>query len=177
MPETFPRAVREGDSYAMSKRESEKRFAQAATPAVIARLFAFIGPHLPLDRNFAAGNFIKDALSGGPIRIEGDGTPLRSYLYAADLAIWLWTLLVNGEPGRAYNVGSDEPLSILQLARRVETIAALTSGVAIAKTPNPGVPPKRYIPSIERARSELHLAPLISIDEGIRRMLEWAKQH
>ncbi len=93
--------------YAQLKRASESLLADKA---VIARLFAFIGPYLKLDANFAAGNFIRDALKGGPITVQGDGTAIRTYLYAGDLAAWLWTLLVEGEG--TYDVGGDIPITI-----------------------------------------------------------------
>jgi dTDP-glucose 4,6-dehydratase len=173
IPEDFVGTLQPRNLYEQSKRESEILFVQSTPRAVIARLFAFIGPYLPVDKNFAVGNFVRDALLGGPIRIDGDGTPLRSYLYAADLAIWLWTILLSGESARPYNVGSDQPVSILDLAKTVEQVCGVTKGISIAKTPTPGEKPKRYVPSIDRARSELDLQPLISLDEGIRRMFQW----
>jgi nucleoside-diphosphate-sugar epimerase len=143
--------------------------AQYGFDALIARLFAFVGPRLPLDANFAVGNFLRDAMSGGPIRIQGDGTPYRSYLYAADLAIWLWTILVKGESCRPYNVGSAEEITIAGLARAVAENTRPGTPIEIAREPVPGAPAARYVPSIERARQELNLSPLIGLPEALRR--------
>jgi dTDP-glucose 4,6-dehydratase len=140
---------------------------------MIARLFAFAGPHLPLDLNFAIGNFVRDALKGGPIQIAGDGTPKRSYLYAADLAVWLWTILLRGQPARPYNVGSDEEVNIAELAELVLRNAAPGTSIEIAQSPKPGVPPARYVPCVNRAREELGLRVRIPLDEAIRRMFDW----
>jgi dTDP-glucose 4,6-dehydratase len=141
--------------------------------AIIARCFAFCGPHLALKSNFAIGNFICDALAKRPIRIQGDGTPYRSYLYAADLAVWLWALLVRGKSERAYNVGSDEAVTIAELAKAVAEMAGSKEGIRIAQQPQPGAAPLRYVPSIERARAELGLEPRITLNEGIMRTFDW----
>ncbi|MGE3759992.1 MAG: NAD-dependent epimerase/dehydratase family protein, partial [Pseudobdellovibrionaceae bacterium] len=86
----------------------------------IARCYSFIGPYLPLDIHFAAGNFLKAVLDNDPIKIGGDGSPFRSYLYSADLIVWLLTILVKGESSKPYNVGSEDPVSILDLAKAID---------------------------------------------------------
>jgi len=139
----------------------------------IARGFAFVGPHLPLNAHFAVGNFIRDALAGGPIRVQGDGTPYRSYLYAADLALWLWTILVNGKSGETYNVGSDQDITIADLARLVAATVAPCAAVQILTPTVPGTPASRYVPCIDRARHDLGLAPLIPLPEAIARTAQW----
>jgi len=163
--------------YGQAKRISEFLCAsyghESGFAVVLARLFAFTGPYLPLDINFAAGNFVRDALRGGPIRVAGDGSPFRSYLYAADLAIWLWRLLVEGQPARPYNVGSGEEVSIGRLAKIVANAATPPCEVDIARQPVPGAEPSRYVPSVERALRELGLRPLVPLEEGVRRMLAW----
>jgi dTDP-glucose 4,6-dehydratase len=139
----------------------------------IARCFAFVGPRLPLDANYAIGNLIGDALAGRELRISGDGTPLRSYLYAADLTAWLWTLLFKGAPGEAYNVGSGKFLSIRQLAELVRSEVAPEACIKVAGLPLSSAPPSRYVPDNEKACRELGVAEWIDLPEAIRRTADW----
>jgi dTDP-glucose 4,6-dehydratase len=180
IPETFsggPYTTDLGAAYGHGKRLSEFACSSYAPlfgfEAVIARLFAFVGAYLPLDANFAVGNFIGDALAGRPIRIAGDGTPRRSYLYGADLAVWLWTMLLAGRAGRIYNVGSPRDVSIRELAEAVVEATGARAGVEVAGTPVPGAPPLRYVPDTALAGRELGLRAEISLHDGIRRTFDW----
>jgi nucleoside-diphosphate-sugar epimerase len=126
--------------------------------------------------HFAIGNFIRDGLKGGPILVNGDGTPYRSYLYAADLAIWLWTLLINAPSCRPYNVGSNQDMTIGAVAQTVLQETALGGEIVVAQIPNPRQAPARYVPSTERARIELGLTERINLPEAIRKSLQWTKE-
>jgi nucleoside-diphosphate-sugar epimerase len=177
-PEDFmggPDPLDPRSAYAEGKRMAEWLSATASRTsgleAKIARGFTFLGPYLPIDTHFAAGNFIADALAGRPIVVQGDGTTVRSYLYIADLAIWLWTILLRGESGRAYNVGSEQAINIKDLAGLVARIAGLP--VEVRGTAVVGEKPDRYVPSTLRARTELHLQEHIDLSESIRRTLAW----
>ena len=189
VPEDFtggPDPLDPRSAYAEGKRAAEHLCAIACLPPpagaglhiTIARCFAFVGPHLPLDTHFAIGNFIRDALAGSPIRVNGDGTPYRSYLYAADLAEWLFTILLRGQVGRAYNVGSEEAVSIRELAECVADAsvampARARPAVAVARPPAPGVTAARYVPWCRRAAAELGLQPGAPLKTAVERTLRF----
>lgn len=173
-------SLRIGDpaaAYAEAKRAGEflcaLEHAAGGLETVSARAFAFLGPHQPLHLGAAVGNFLADALAGRPIQIAGDGTPLRSYLYAADLAVWLWHLLLRGRSGTAYNVGGAEALSIRALAELVAEVVEPGLEVRIAGTPVPGRPPERYLPDLTRAATELGLFPRIALREALAATAAW----
>jgi len=142
----------------------------------IARCFAFVGPYLSLDIHYAIGNFIRDALKGGPIEVKGDGTPYRSYLYAADLAIWLWTILFRGESCLPYNVGSDRDVTIKQLADIVANTFEPVRQVKINQKHVAGEPTERYVPSISRTSSSLGLRVHVDVEKAIKKSLIWQRK-
>lgn len=183
VPETWlggPDSLAPENVYAEGKRAAELLCAlvhqSSSLECKIARCWAFCGPHLPLDQHFAIGNFIGDVLAGRPIRIQGDGTPRRSYLYAADLAIWLWTILFRAPALVPINVGSDHDVSILELAQTVAATLNPATEILVARQPVPGAPPLRYVPSIDRAREMLDLREITPLEEGIRRTTAWIRR-
>jgi len=186
VPETYiggPDPLLLQSSYDEAKRMAE-HFCVAysqGTPLepVIARCFAFVGPHLPLDQHFAIGNFMRAAIEGKSIEVHGDGTPHRSWMYMSDLAVWLWTLLVQGQSHSAYNVGSDEDYTIASAAKlvaqtlRPDGAGGSTLPVHIHGVADPLSRASHYVPSIERARQELGLKVRVPLAEAVRRTACW----
>jgi dTDP-glucose 4,6-dehydratase len=180
IPEDYPGAPDTTDpasAYAEGKRAGELLCTLTAKrtglQSKIARCFTFVGPYLPLDIHFAVGNFIRDGLAGGPIRVKGDGTPHRSYLYAADLAVWLWTILFRGKSCVPYNVGSEQSLSITNLADKVASCFPQPMGVHVAEKPLPGAPVERYVPLVQRALKDLGLCQTIQLEQAVRNTIAW----
>jgi nucleoside-diphosphate-sugar epimerase len=179
MPEEYlgaPNLQYTGSAYGEGKRAAELFCAiyarQHEIQPTIARGFAFFGPHMALDGPYAIGNFLRDALSGGPLMVKGDGSALRSYLYAADMAIWLWTICLRGHICRPYNVGSDQGLSIAETAWAVARCWEPSVAVRMAQQPNARSAVERYVPSVQRARSELGLTQTIDFQAGLKRWIK-----
>jgi dTDP-glucose 4,6-dehydratase len=141
----------------------------------IARCFAFVGPHLLLDKHFAIGNFIGDLIENKSIVIKGDGTPVRSYLYVSDLVIWLLTILIKGKNCYPYNVGSEEEVSIEKLARIIAKFSKTPLDVEIkTKKSNLNII-DRYVPSTKRAQEELGLKQIIDLESSIYKTKRFAE--
>lgn len=164
------------NAYAEGKRAAEMLCAiyakQFALDVVNARIFALLGPLLSLDIHFAAGNFIMDALAGRTITVQGAGTAVRSYLYVADLTVWLWSILMRAPAGAVYNCGSEHAVSIAELAERVATTLD-GMGHEVLGRPDQGWNPGRYVPSTARIRQELGMVETVDLDEAIRRTALW----
>jgi nucleoside-diphosphate-sugar epimerase len=142
----------------------------------VARCFALLGPYLPLDAQFAAGNFIRDGLNNKTLEVNGDGTACRSYLYAADMVVWLLTILIHGEPNQNYNLGSDQSISIKALAETISTIIYDEHKVSIAAQPKQHAPIQQYVPDITKVKNELNLIPYTDLKTAIRKTIAWQVQ-
>jgi len=176
IPESYlgmPDPLSANNVYSVSKRLAEHLCVlygeKYGLETVAARCFAFVGPDLPLDAHFAIGNFIRDALGQPEVTVNGNGTPLRSYLYQDDLADWLLTLLEKGRPAQAYNVGSDEAISIAELAHLARDLIA--PGKTVSLKGNVGADAavrNRYIPDIDKMRTEFGLKVTTPLADAIK---------
>jgi len=140
---------------------------------VIARCFSFSGPGLPQDIHYAIGNFIYDAMQSDMITVLGDGTPVRSYLDVDDLVIWLLVLLKEKCKHKIYNVGSDQSISIIDLAKKIKLLLAPNKKIKIIGHSKDNIGNfirNTYVPDISRAKNEHKLDVWTNLDESIMRM-------
>ena len=168
-----PDPLSSDSAYAEGKRAAEFLCRAAVNDGLkvkVARLFAFVGPYLPLNRTFAVGNFIRDALSGGPIIVRGDGRTVRSYLYASDMTAWLWRVFTKGQVARPYNIGSSNPITISDLANLI----AVRTNPRVTTIEDPGKrfgPIHRYTPNVSRIKDELAVEERVPLEDALSRTL------
>jgi nucleoside-diphosphate-sugar epimerase len=171
-----PNCLNPKNTYAEGKRASEMLCAiygkQFGCHIVVARIFALLGPLLNLDIHFAAGNFIRDAISGKKISVSGDGRPERSYLYPSDLVVWLLAMLTHGKSGAAYNAGSEEGISIADLAKLTSSLIG-NQGYEILRLTDSGWNPGRYVPSSQLIQKQLGVMQTVNLAEAIKRTAYW----
>ena len=165
-------------AYSEGKRISEdmgnRTSLESGLQFVTARLFAFLAPYLPMDTHFAAGNFLSQATNASPITIRSGGGSQRTYQYASDMVVWLWALLVRGQAGEAYNVGSDQEVSILGLAQTIQkqVLPMVELEVLGVDTPENA---SRYVPSVEKMNKEFGLTNHVELVNAIRRTESWLR--
>jgi len=162
----------DADDYQRAKFLSEQELTNPNVLEILSpispRLFAFYGPGLPLGQHFAIGNFMRDGLSGRPIRILGNPNTRRSYLYPTDLVTWLLKSMLDPKPGY-FNIGSENSVSMAELANLISEITSM-KGVEVAK---PETPPNNYVPSTTGFRSEFDVKETVSLTSGLLRWKSW----
>ena len=139
----------------------------------IARCFCFSGIHLPLDVHFAIGNFVKDASSNNDIIIRGDGKSVRSYLDQDDLTEWIIKILENDSFNKTvYNVGSEESISIKDLAILIKKLSRKSIDVKILNENNDSYKRTVYVPDCKKIKEKFNLTQKVSLSESILKMMK-----
>lgn len=174
----MPNTSRENLSpYALSKQLSEeillKEDSRSDMKVTIARCFAFAGPMMNLNSPFALTDFIRRLLNKQDIEIKGNAQTVRSYMYASDLAVWLWAILFRGAHREAYNVGSDDAISILDLAARLKEISGTNVTIRTDLAGIAFTEPDRYLPSIEKAVTCLNLNREVDTQTTLSKTFEY----
>jgi dTDP-glucose 4,6-dehydratase len=179
--DSFPESFQGGidlsspkSAYALGKQASEWITQQKTEQmdVMIARCFAFVGPYLPIDSHFAIGNFMRDVMANRDIEINGDGTPLRTYLYTSDLCVWLLKILLSGQSGDVFNVGGNEVISIAKLADLVNRMNTSKVNIHIHQTSKDKLT-DAYIPNIDKISTKLGLYPGVNLKMAVQKTLNW----
>ena len=155
--------------YALGKIAAETALLDGGIDCSIARLYSFSGPGC----HHAAREMCVSAVQDGVIRYNVKST--RSYLYAADLAIWLWRLLLDGQPNGVYDVGGIRPVTMRQLAHEVRRHLPALQHIELIAIDAPD-PRPYYVP--ERAREtmlELGVKEYTAFEDGIGQTVMWVR--
>ena len=169
------------DAYSRGKFEAEKLLLEASSAgiceAVILRLFTFSGIDIPRNKHFAIGNFVRDAVTYQRIVVRSDGQSMRSYLDQRDMVNWINSAIREGRSGNIYHIGSEEAISIAQLAhlvaKRFEILSGKKVDVAIMGQTSEIDGVDWYIPSTHRTRKLLSVQQTIPTVESIDSMISY----
>jgi dTDP-glucose 4,6-dehydratase len=162
--------------------DEAKRFAEAMTMAyrryrgvdtAIVRIFNTHGPRMRPSDGRAVPTFIQQALAGQPLTVTGDGSQTRSIQYVDDLVEGTVRLLQSGHPG-PMNIGNPHEVSVLELARTVRDLVGSSSEVVYV--PRPEDDPTVRQPDITLARETLGWEPQVSLEEGLKRTIEYFRE-
>ena len=163
--------------YVDSKRASESLAAiyrsQFRLPISVMRPFTFVGPYQELDRPWAINSFLNDAITGRDIRIHGDGTARRSYLYGSDTAWWVLAALVSGQNGGVYNLGSGMPIAHSELIKQICEKASLKPRLSFNTAPLSLAHQDDLFPSIANTVKHLGVDQTCSLEQAIEKTWRW----
>jgi dTDP-glucose 4,6-dehydratase len=162
--------------------DEAKRFAEAMTMAYhryhgldtrIVRIFNTFGPRMRMNDGRAIPNFIRQALTGRPLTVYGDGSQTRSFTYISDLVDGIWRLMESGvhDP---INLGNPREMTLLELAKRIIDLTGSSSPVVFE--PLPVDDPRIRQPDITRARTLLGWEPRVDVNEGLGQTIDWFRR-
>lgn len=161
--------------------DESKRFAEAMTSSyrriygletVILRIFNTFGPRMRREDGRVVPNFILQAIAGQSLTVYGDGSQTRSFCYVDDLVEGIYrALFTDAAVGEVINLGNDGEMSILALAEKVKEITGSSSDLSYR--PLPEDDPQRRRPRLDKARTILGWKPDVSLEDGLRRVVEW----
>jgi nucleoside-diphosphate-sugar epimerase len=163
--------------YAEAKRAAENLAAvyrsQYRMPISTVRPFTFAGPYQELDRPWALNNFLRDVLTGSDIRIHGDGSARRSYLYGSDAAWWTLAALINGTDGATYNVGSPMAVTHLELVKLIGEYATPKPRVVLNTVPSKQGKQDDLFPDSTATLKGLGVNQTCSLDKIVDKTWRW----
>ena len=138
----------------------------------VARIFNTYGPRMHPHDGRVVSNFIRQALFDEPITIFGDGQQTRSFCYVTDLIEGLIRLMNSPEGFTGpVNIGNPSEFTVLELAEKVISLTGSRS--TIESRPLPPDDPEQRQPDISLAKKELDWAPVVSLDEGLKKTIEY----
>jgi dTDP-glucose 4,6-dehydratase len=162
--------------------DEAKRFSEALTMAyrkshgvntAIVRIFNTFGPRMRPGDGRAIPTFIRQALSGHPLTVAGDGSQTRSVCYVDDLVEGIVRLLHSDLAG-PINIGNPREFTVLELAELIRDLAAASSPIEFV--PRPQDDPTVRQPDITLARTVLSWEPVVDVQDGLLRTIDWFRQ-